>query len=207
MEIGSDINESFVNFSNAIIKEAIAEKENFMQKIIKQREEIIKNKQTEISSKIDFEINCELQKLKNESISVISSKKIKLRKKILTERTKLCDEVINEVIKKIIDFSKKDNYVNYLELNIEKCSKLINLNNIDEILVKDSDTQKIKNILNKFCQLNKMKITIADSSIIGGFIIKSLETNIILDCSLKNEIEKHKKYFSNMQELILIFDF
>lgn len=144
----------------------------------------------EITSKnnIDKELN-KLTQLRNKRLL---EEKNKVKLSLINLRLKYIEDIFNNIEKKLYEFTKTEQYKNYLIENIKKISK-----NISEIYLTKEDMIHV-NIIKQQIE-NSINIIESEENFIGGFKGLLLNKKMIIDKSFKAKLLDEKEKFNGFK--------
>jgi len=180
------------NFLNAINKYA-EEQRNKIQlegEIYKKNE--LEKAEREALKETYILIQKEMASMRNEIAARISRKEAEGRKKLFNKRNRITQEVFSRAKNILIEFTKSENYLDFLKKSAENISHLIE--NYNKILyIKEEDYKFVKIISGYFGA--KCKVQQDNNIKIGGIKVKDIKTGMIYDETLDTKLENQCEWF------------
>lgn len=187
--------EKLQKFEAAVTKEARAQ----AQKLV---DEVREKKQLELSKINDAELEKyftemqkEISKIKQSCIKRVSVQSQATKKEILLAREEIKKKVFENLFKRLCEFSKSDEYENYLKKVYSKLTQFQTDDLVVFVAPKDLELAK------KVFEPREVK---PDSKIeIGGFILKSESWGFAVDETLDTQLEEQNEYFNAISNLTI----
>ena len=107
-------------------------------------------------------------------------------------------EIFYDVSQKIAEFTKTQEYLDYLFDLIGKGMAIFNQKTGLVISINQSDVKRIEELKQKF---SGNEVLIADEDIIGGVVMRNKDMGTIIDYSIKQALENEKENFLAMSGL------
>ena len=182
--------DSLIRFSNAIISDAEKKRSNYMQKLKKDNEELIKNKEIEYKAEYEKRIADECAKADNEYGLAISKKRNELKRGLIMRRSEMFDEVFDEVTVNISAYAETDEYRKNLVSEFETAVDGIGKGAL-ECTARECDISTLK------ASAKAANVTFAEpeGAILGGFTLRNRAANLFTDCTLDAKIAEQKEQF------------
>ena len=119
-----------------------------------------------------------------------ASYKIKREKehyqKLYNRYNEIKKELKEEVKRKLQIFTEKEEYLQYLIKTINDSLNVVNNDNSSIIFVTNNDKQKYEEVLNRY----NIKIDVLDNDFIGGCKLKNDKLGVIIDNTLKTNLDE-----------------
>lgn len=182
--------DSLIRFSNAIISDAEKKRSNYMQKLKKDNEELIKNKEIEYKAEYEKRIADECAKADNEYGLAISKKRNELKRGLIMRRSEMFDEVFDEVTANISAYAETDEYRKNLVSEFEAAVDGLGEGAL-ECAARECDISALK------ASAKAANVTFAEpeGAILGGFTLRNRAANLFADCTLDAKIAEQKEQF------------
>ncbi|AVP53902.1 hypothetical protein K144313037_20960 [Clostridium tetani] len=143
----------------------------------------------------------EVKKYRNKNIQSVEKKikskfekevfKLKLeeQQQLLNLKENMINETLESLKERIIDFTKSDEYINYIKSHLDNTLK--DIENKESIIIyfNKKDLEKFKKVINK----DNVEVSNESKDIIGGYIIQDKNNKFRVDCSLEISIEECKE--------------
>ncbi|CDI50517.1 V-type ATP synthase subunit E [Clostridium tetani 12124569] len=101
----------------------------------------------------------------------------------------MINEALESLKERIMDFTKSDEYTNYIKNHLDNTLKDIENKKGIIIYFNKKDLEKFKKIINK----DNVEVSNESKDIIGGYIIQDKNNKFRVDCSLETSIEECKE--------------
>ena len=182
--------DSLIRFSNAIISDAEKKRSNYMQKLKKDNEELIKNKEIEYKAEYEKHIADECAKADNEYGLAISKKRNELKRGLIMRRSEMFDEVFAAVTANISAYAETDEYRKNIVSEFETAVDGIGKGAL-ECAARECDISTLK------ASAKAANVTFAEpeGAILGGFTLRNRAANLFTDCTLDAKIAEQKEQF------------
>lgn len=182
--------DSLIRFSNAIISDAEKKRSDYMQKLKKDNEELIKNKEIEYKAEYEKRIADECAKADNEYGLAISKKRNELKRGLIMRRSEMFDEVFDEVTANISAYAETDEYRKNLVSEFEAAVDGLGEGAL-ECAARECDISALK------ASAKAANVTFAEpeGAILGGFTLRNRAANLFADCTLDAKIAEQKEQF------------
>lgn len=163
------------------------EAEDFKEKELNKAEEeglreayvLIQKEMTDIKT----QISAELSRAENAS-----------RKKTFVRRQEIEAEVFAEAEKKLLDYTKTDDYVKALKESAKKISEKLNTDDV-VIKISEKDAKLSDKVAEAFGNGRKCEVVLSEDIRIGGLTGQSREIGILIDETLDTKLEEQREWF------------
>lgn len=187
-------------FFDTIIEDANEQKEKMLIDIANEKLNCVKKAEEEILHNIFVDIKKQISDIKNKYSRDLSIKSLEIKNELIIKRNELTSTVYSKLKDKLLDFTKTNDYKNYIKDLINNLSSDIKKNSL-EIIVTSKDIELFKEISK---ELNlKTKISSDEDIIIGGFIIICRKKAFKIDETLDEKLILSHEYFSEISELVI----
>ena len=155
-----------------------------------------KEKRASILKKATNEMNME-------RLHKIANSKITANWIVLSRKEEIINSVIDEAKKKLLEFTKTKEYLPLIEKQIIEGSIVLGVETIELILNrKDSklplDLNKLSKKINSITKKNtKLKLSTEKNQSIGGVMLKTSDSKIILDSTFDDLLKQREKMIKN----------
>ena len=182
--ITDDVNEQAALVINQIDKEVSMTKEDQ-----------IKSFKLGLKKETDTYLEKELNELRILKVTKASGAKLKTKRDLLSLRTKMVDQLFNEVLTRLHDFVNSDKYEKFL-------TDKVNTLNVSDgyFLVRATDEALFKKILKELKLNNEVKIA---NYQIGGFCYVDSKRGEEYDLTLDNSFKQQQVWFQNNSGLTI----
>ncbi len=130
----------------------------------------------------------------------ISSASLNSNKEVLLYRAELCNELFDNIINRLENYTNSNNYVVFLQNEIEKVFEKADKTEKVEVLLKEKDLVLFEELVEK-CSLKNAVSKIDNSIKIGGVKILFTKKNIIDDRTLDLALDLERERFNQSSKL------
>lgn len=185
--------QKLISFKDFVFKKVLEQTKQLKEKILKYEEEEFKKEIEQIKNKNLEELEEKIKNLKSDYKYKISKKSFEIKQEILNKRNSLIEKLIKTCKKNIKDFSKTQEYKDYL---IKKIQTSLKNNSCVNILIKiKKEDLKLKEEILKIENVEDFEVD--KEIVLGGFKIidyeKSIEIDETFDTTLKQAIKNFYK--------------
>lgn len=199
--------------TSEIIEEAEKEAESIIREAEKQKKNFIENKKDEAIQAAQEELDRLIRRreeAKLERERIIADAKLKADWKILEEKQKILDDVIDDLKKEITEYTKTDRYYNLLKELIVTAGIVLKGGNLILVLNQE-DSSKInpEEISDKITSEieTETNLTVSNEKHEDyGVIIKTQDNKIIVDNRLSSILERMEKELRQKAAKIVLAD-
>lgn len=179
-------------FSSAVLKDAQAQREKILKEIEEYRKSEMEKAEEEILHDAYVMIQNEIAAIRNSQSRKISLAELEGRRNLLLLREQLTQKVFDEAASRITDFTKTDEYKNYISGLVKKCCESIPDGNV--VIEVKKDDLALSDILVKASGRNA---TVKESSniVLGGVIVSNPEKGVVVDETLDLKLKNQKDWF------------
>lgn len=182
-----DIDEKIKKFEQSCEKLAQIDAQRLNEKLNREIEEQIESDLDEYIKKQEVSYNKQCEKVVKEHNKSLFDYELECKKNIQNVKKIINRELKEEVERRIIDFSNKEEpYIQYLIRSIESALNVVENHNSSVIYVTKRDYERYRELLMKF----GVEINCLEDSYIGGCKIVNADSGIIVDNTLKSNIEE-----------------
>ena len=182
-----DIDEKIKKFEQSCEKLAQIDAQKLNEKLNREIEEQIESDLDEYVKKQEVSYNKQCEKVVKEYNKSLFDYELECKKNIQNVKKIINRELKEEVERRIIDFSNKEEpYIQYLIRSIESALNVVENHNSSVIYVTKKDYERYRELLMKF----GVKINCLEDSYIGGCKIVNIDSGVIVDNTLKSNIEE-----------------
>lgn len=146
-------------------------------------------------------IQSEIASKKTQITSQLARREQQAKMQLFSRRKEMTDEIFCKVRKKLLDYSKTNEYKEKLTANGKKASELVNGKNC-VLFVKQDDTQLAKELAKHFGKGTEIKA--ANDIQLGGFRCYCEELSIIIDETLDSRLSDQGKWFAENSTLRVV---
>jgi V/A-type H+/Na+-transporting ATPase subunit E len=181
-------------FSNVVYDRIKEEKQKDFQRFEEEKKRavgILERQLEEKKSSVLSEANKRADLKANE---IISAEKIRNQQAILELKNKLVDETIMEIRKRLINFTKSDEYHVFLVKQVKSTFSKLERGEYILFLKHDDAIRYGNEALEEIKKINEMSITINEASdeIIGGLLVKSILGKFRINNSIAERLDDFK---------------
>lgn len=187
-------------FKKEIAREAAKERETIMEEAKTIRENALEKIRHEASVDAKNQMEREINEIILENKKEISRMQRQINQNLIAKRQELQTQIFAEVRKVLVDFTKQDEYVSFIEKNIASLPEVIYDGDV-VVSISKADEALFKKVSSQFKK--EVKI-VSDAKVeIGGFIATNLSQGMIVDNSLDYRLENQKEWFYNHSGLVI----
>lgn len=191
--------QKLLRFQEAILEDADEKIARMNQNISNYEQRELNNAKQKQLEEIFIYMQNRVRHVKSEFNYKLSKKSLDFKKKILSLRNDLIDQVIQQSEKEILDFVNSDKYKDYLLNKVKQVFNEFNFNDT-EIRVRHEDLKLKKDLL----MFKSVSSVLADEqNKLGGFIIIDKQSNIIIDKTISTILNSQRQHFLKTSGLII----
>lgn len=179
--------DSLVRFSDAIITDAEEKRRDYIEKLRKNKKEVLKTKKEQMTREYHGYIQGECEKYSAEAGLEASRHCNELQRELILERNRMFDEIFSEVTENIKKYTESAEYIERTKSMLREAVKGFS-HGRTVCIARECDAQELKSAAD-------VEIEIADSGLLGGFSLRNDEMKLFLDCTLNTKINKQKELF------------
>lgn len=194
----ANLEQKLTQFHKIVLSTAEEKKKKIIDDAKRQADEMIQKNENEALESAYNLIQSEILKINREKNKAILSEQVKSKKELLLLREKMIGEIFYDVSQKIAEFTKTQEYLDYLFDLIGKGMAIFNQKTGLVISINQSDVKRIEELKQKF---SGNEVLIADEDIIGGVVMRNKDMGTIIDYSIKQALENEKENFLAMSGL------
>ncbi|KHO32615.1 V-type ATP synthase subunit E [Clostridium tetani] len=146
-------------------------------------------KEREVKTYRDKNIQSVEKKIKSKFEKEVFKLKLEEQQQLLNLKENMINETLESLKERIMDFTKSDEYTNYIKNHLDNTLKDIENKKGIIIYFNKKDLEKFKKIINK----DNVEVSNESKDIIGGYIIQDKNNKFRVDCSLETSIEECKE--------------
>lgn len=181
-----DIDEKIKKFEQSCEKLAQIDAQKLNEKLNREIEEQIESDLDEYVKKQEVSYNKQCEKVVKEYNKSLFDYELECKKNIQNVKKIINRELKEEVERRIIDFTNKDEYyMQYLMRSIDSVLKIVENNAGSIIYVTKRDSERYRELLEKY----NITINYLDDFYIGGCKLINTDRGVIVDNTLKSNIE------------------
>ncbi len=180
----------FERFSKAIFDDADKKIKSNISEAEYKKDAIIKNATEETALKSKEKIERNIKKINSKYKNLISLAVLNSKKELLLKRKELTDGLFQKIEKMLVEFTKSDEYIEFLLKNIDEKYK-----NNDIVIRLSQRDYKLKEILSEKEGFEKFEFILDESIKIGGVKISFKGKNIVENKTLDLMFEDKKLEF------------
>ena len=186
------VEEKLDSFTNDIMSDVIAKRDEMFRQQEADFDLIYKDKELELINKSYEIIEDGLKKIDKEKNEILSRTIMENRVKLLNKRREIIEQIFLKAVEKIVEFTKSDEYYDYLVKEIKEGLELIGEGEKTIFInYKDRDFQ---DRLNQLFGI-EVELEAKNLDIIGGYKIHNKDTNSFLDNSFKKLLKNERESF------------
>lgn len=189
----ADIEKKLADFSNVILSEALAQKEEKVTALEKQKSDAVRERENEILEDAYEKIQKAVSKHSKEQNERILKHEMAAKKQILKKREDIIDSVFSEIESRLRAFVDSDEYEAWLVSLAKKACEEVGFG---EITICERDL-KYKDALKK--ALPECEITSCTDEILGGLLAKC--SNLSVNYRLRDILEEKRSGFLKISGL------
>lgn len=189
------------SFLSAIEKYAKQQKDQMVSEVEKFKADELKKAEEEGLKEAYNIIQSEIASKKTQITSQLARREQQAKMQLFSRRKEMTDEIFCKVRKKLLDYSKKDEYKEKLIANAKKASELVNGKSC-VLFVKQDDTEFAKQLAKHFGKGTEIKA--ANDIQLGGFRCYCEELSIIIDETLDSKLSDQEKWFAENSTLRVV---
>ncbi len=188
-EVSVDIKEKLQRFNKDILEDINGERKAMLDRAAAELAEYYEQKENEYLKEAHDNIQAALREIRRKNQVKRSKIIMEHRMRLLEKRNSIIDKIYFETTKKLIDFTKTEEYKDYLLKKLDKIKTLIG-DNIE--LTLSYNDRDLKDFLEKKANV---KVVVADRKreLIGGFICYNSEKGILIDESFSKILADKKE--------------
>ena len=194
---------SLIEFSNTVISNAENKKNEILKELSEKNLATIEEKEKNLIEESDNTVKSAVLRLEREKKAFLSGKRALYKKQLLEKRDELFTQFFDEIEKSLFEYLKLDEYKERLKSDILKADKILSESkacvyaNENDLSFLESIKTTSKLTFKKADEFPHLKNNPGYSGgIIGGFIAECSEKLIILDFTLRTDLENEKKAFT-----------
>lgn len=173
-------------FANYVYKKDLSNSYQLIKDTERKHLELLNNKQKEIEEKSVQLKNKMAKKIKNETQKIISEASLTSKENILNLKRKLLENLTQEIINSLINFTETEAYKEYFYMLLDNCKDYLTTNQDIKVYLLSKDRKKFQREIMNRCK--GAEIFDMDDDYIGGFIIEPFSGRERLDFSLKGRV-------------------
>lgn len=179
---------NFKNLEVLVVSDAERKRDEALAEIEKQKNEsiceYIKKSEIKLSDRLLHETG-QIENMANERVA---EKILENKKQYLTEREKLIEQVFENIVKKLQNYVKTDDYVFSMKAKIE--NELSHENHDYTVLISSSDEKMLN-----FAKNTNFNFKIIDKNFIGGCKIVDNTAKTLVDMTFASAVEAEEENF------------
>lgn len=191
--------QKLLRFQEAILEDADEKIARMNQNISNYEQRELNNVRQKQLEEIFIYMQNRVRHLKSEFNYKLAKKSLDFKKKILSFRNELIEQVIQQSEKKILDFVNSDKYKDYLLNKVKQVFDEFNFNDT-EIKVRHEDLKYKKDLL---MFKNLSNVLVDDQNKLGGFIVIDKQSNIVIDKKISTILNDQRQHFLKTSGLII----
>jgi vacuolar-type H+-ATPase subunit E/Vma4 len=194
------MDEKMKKFVDAIINDAIEQKEQLLKEIDEQKCSELSKAEEEILSNIYLDIKAQIADIKNNVSKDISKKSLEIKNQLLQKRDALTSIVYDKLKEKLLNFVASNDYKVYVKQSIER-----NLLDIGSKAVTLIISMRDYALFKEICENAKIdaELKTDDEIVYGGFIILSKEKALRIDETIDEKLRLSHEYFGEISGLVI----
>jgi vacuolar-type H+-ATPase subunit E/Vma4 len=204
----NNVEESLNRFSKSVLDKAFDVRRSMEQEMSLQKDEILKKKELEFLEEAYHRIQSGIARLHRESNEHISKTILNNRKGLILKREEVVNEVFNEVLNKIKDFAKSQEYYKWL---LDSCKSVLDMISAKDgsaiLYINKSDERWQENLnrdMNSIFPGTEIVVEVyARDDFIGGAKALNPGLGIEADNSIKSRLEEAKHEFLKLSGLFV----
>jgi len=191
-------NEKLEKFKLAVFAEIDIKTTQIQQEAQEYKEQKIEKSKQEQLEKSYFMIQNKSEEIKKQCKREVAKRSLDAKRSLLIKRNEITLRVFENVKNKLLEYTKTQDYKQYLIKTIAEFSKINSYESID-ILIRSEDmkfSDDIKTAYAKNCNVKEFP-----SIKVGGFIARNDEIGVYFDETLEKKLEAQKGFFIEHSQL------
>lgn len=185
-----NIDDKIKKFEQSCEKLAQVDVEKLNIKINSEIDEQIDSELEEYIKKQEIMYNKQCEKVVKEYNKSLFEYEVECKKNVLNVKNIIRRELKSEIENRLKIFTNRQEYIEYLIKNINETLKCLDNDSSSIIYVTKKDKEKYIDILNKY----NLEIEQLDNDFIGGCKVKNDKLGIVIDNTLKSNLEEKFNY-------------
>jgi V/A-type H+-transporting ATPase subunit E len=181
-------------FSSAVLKDAEEQRSKILEEIEEYRKSQMEKAEEEILHEAYIMIQNEIASIKNKHSRKISLSELEGRRNLLILREELSGKVFDESAKYITEFTKTEEYKDYMCGLVKKCCEAIPAGSI-EIKVKKDDLALSDTLV--AASGRDAKVIESVNINLGGVLVSNTAKGIVMDETLDLKLSSQKDWFAS----------
>lgn len=194
--------QKLLRFQEAILEDADEKIANMNKNIANYEQRELNNVRQKQLEEIFIYMQGRVRHLKSEFNYKLAKKSLDFKKKILSFRNELIEQVIQKSEQEILSFINSNKYKNYLLNKVKQIFDEFNFNDV-EIKVRHEDL-KLKKDLLMFD--NVSDVLVDNQNKLGGFVIVDKQSNIVIDKTISTILNNQRQHFLKTSGLVIAND-
>lgn len=179
---------NFKNLEVLVVSDAERKRDEALAEIEKQKNESIREYIKKSEIKLSDRLLHETGQIENMANERVAEKILENKKQYLTEREKLIEQVFENIVKKLQNYVKTDDYVFSMKAKIE--NELSHENHDYTVLISSSDEKMLN-----FAKNSNFNFEIIDKNFIGGCKIVDNTAKTLVDMTFASAVEAEEENF------------
>lgn len=182
-------------FSKIVYDKIQKEEQGEIDKFIKEKESVIKDEKVKIQNEEEKVIKEIEKKAELKANEIIAKEKLIKQQALINLKESIIENIMAEIKDKLSDYTKTQQYFDYLKKEIEKVMDTLQPGEYSLFLT-ERDGDKYKDSLNEVISKHNgfnVSIKISSVNLIGGFIIENGSGKVRIDNSLLEKLEENKE--------------
>ena len=194
---------SLIEFSNLVISNAENKKNQILKELSKAGLSAVEERKKILAEEGDQAVRSALVRLEREKKAYLSERRILYKKQLFKKREELFRQLFDEIEKSLFEYLKLDKYKERLRCDILKTLSILSVSEAT-VYANENDLSFLESIetTSRLTFKNAEECPYLANNpryaggIIGGFIAECNEKHILLDFTLRTELENEKNNFT-----------
>jgi len=186
------INEKLNSFSEIVLKEASRKASAIIKDARKEKEKKLEEQEMNFLKESYLKIHEALAEVEKENNSVYSAKLFEAKKVLYNKRMEIADRVFENVLKKLDQYRKTQDYSEKLKQLIEKGLNEVGGGKI-RVIVDSEDLSLARQLAGKIRK--DIEVSGSETKLSGGCIVINDASGILADYSFNSRLEHERKSF------------
>ncbi|MCD8028647.1 MAG: V-type ATP synthase subunit E [Erysipelotrichaceae bacterium] len=195
-----NIDQIYLYMKEEIERQATNEENAILEEVKALEEEAYTSMKKEARKDADLKLKQEVEEISSQAASEISEIHTDRTKKLINKRDEYVKAVFDEAKKELLEFSKSDEYITFMQAKISKVADTFK--DTDAILYIKEEDLSLKDELLKALGY-EIEVKVSDDIKIGGIMIEDLKNALIVDETLDFALNNQKEWFNKNSGLII----
>lgn len=195
-----NIDQVFLYMKDEIERQALSEEKAILNEVQTLEDEAYESMREEAQKDADLKLKQDLAEMSSQASTEISESHIERTKKLIGKRDGYVKSIFDDARNKLVEFTKSRDYASFMKEKVENIAKEFNEDNCVMYLTKN-DLSLEKELVKAFGKAIEVKES--EDIVIGGFIIESKASSLVVNETLDFALENQKEWFNKNSGLII----